>query len=389
MALTLGDLLAPAYIRGIFSRVAEPANQLSRFLGWNIGGKARMPLDAPVQAYTYDILDYDRRPAGMVLNGRPATTAPRKTVGFNTVVLAKSHERDSINLIDLIGTRPLGGPASVITRQGEAYVERMVKRMRQRQENLIELISASMFNGGKYYLTIQGDDLLPSLNSSGANFTVDMKLEPTFLNNYTGGFDNTTNAFQMGTGANMVTTAWSNPNATIVTDCTKVSQAFEQGYGRPLKTIFINSDVWTAVRNNLEVRQLAGSSSNPVASITDGQTNPDGTKSSWKVAQLIALPGVDWYIYDGGLIDTITGNFFRSLPANTASFMTEFDADCLELAEGVSDYKQYDHTPLEFATGFFSYSAERANPAVLDLFAGQKFAPAIRTPKVFAQSRVM
>lgn len=389
----LQDLLMPSFVRDVISRVRVPGRYLSRYFGFGIDGANTVPVaTAGQRQYTYDIFDNVRTIPNGRLPGAPSGTIAPNPVGNNTVTLARFAEKLPLDYNQLAAIRTLGKSAGDRDRMGASYIDRQVAYLRQRSENLWEFLTGALFRGGVYYFYQNGDDLVPTYESSSTFFGVDLKIPSSNKGNIGGGSFSA--CLQMGTGSNIIDTVWSNTSAEIVTDLNAIDSAFQDLVGAPLETVLCGSDVWTNVLANTQVRNMAGSASEPFAAYNlEDVAGPDGTPTGVRVGSIKALPWLKWVIWDGSLsIATSSATTFgdvKLLPRNHATFMVGDTTTWLKGIIGSEIVKDNDLAPPQERFGFYTWAMEKADPAAVWYHTLQNVGIELNMPKGIATARVL
>lgn len=387
----LPELLKPSYVRGVISRLRTPGNVMCRWLGMNIGGGN---IDqVPGRQYTYDIFDNVRTVANMRGPYVPAGTVARNPVGKVTVSLARANEKLPMDYATLSMIRQLGENAGTRDQMGVRYIEAQAKQLKRRQENLRECIVGSLFRGGQYGVVQVGDDLIPTYDTSNTLYNVDFQIPSS--NKLIGA--SFAAGLQMGSGSNIITASWATASTDIPAAVDNISVGFQRLVGQPLRHVCVPRSVWRNVLQNDRVRQLAGTANKPYAKYeltTDN--NDEGYPNGLFSAEIDAMPGILWHIYDGGIeIHTVAtaqaGNrpvYTQILPDNYATFMIETDGTWLKGIEGSEYNKDTDFTPGKEVQGFYAWVKERSDPTVFEMHTLQNFGMELNIPSGIAVARV-
>jgi hypothetical protein len=383
------SLLTPSVVTKIVSRLRPSANFLSRFFGFEIGGKNVFQVQG--NTYTYDIYDHVRDVARGRLPGAPSGSVSANPLGNVQVTLARSAEKLGLDYELVNHIRVLGENAGTHDIRGRVYIEKQAMTLRQRSENLREFVTAgALFNGGIYGFYINGDDLVPTLARSGTYISVDHRMNSNFI--LTGG--SFAAGLPMDTGSNIVTATWATAGTDIPQQLDAISGGFVGAVGQPLRYIFINSTLKNYVLQNDKVRQLAGTSNTPFATMeTMPFKNPDGTDAGVRTFTLKGLPYYTWIVYDGQLrvatTDATTFANTKMLADSYATFMIEPDNAWFQMVEGSEIVKDNDIAPAVERTGFYAWIMEKADPARFELHNLQRVGLELNIPKGIAWARVM
>jgi hypothetical protein len=389
MASDALSILTPSVVTKIVSRVRTPGNVLSRFFGFEIGGSNVQKV--PGRTYTYDLFDNVRSVARGRAPGVPAGSVAANPIGNVQLTLARSAEKLALDYELVNQIRSLGQDAGTRDRMGARYIERQSKVLRMRQDNLREFVTAgAIFNGGKYGFYLNGDDLLPTFDTSGTYISVDHQIPAG--NILRGG------AFaaglQMGTGANIIDASWATASTDIPLHLEKISDAFMAQVGQPLSIIFVDNQTKLYILQNDKVRQLAGTSNQPFADYTKLETkNPDGTDAGVYRFTIKGAPQYTFFSY-GGQLDLVTGaatnapTATKLLQDSYATFMIEPDSSWFQMVEGSEIVKDNDLAPPVEREGFYSWILEKADPARFELHTLQNLGLELNVPKGVALARV-
>lgn len=394
MAIML-DIMRPSVVTKVISRIRTPGAPLADFFGVNIGGPNVEQLPVPTRVYTYDIYDNVRKVSNARMPGAPAGSVKLNPVGNNTVALARNAEKIPLDYNTIAAIRTLGENAGVVDRRGKRYIEVQARELNRRQTNLREFMIGSLFRGGKYYLFVSGDDLVPSYTSASAYITVDLKMDANYqLIN--GSF---ITGLPMDTGSNIITGAWSDPTQNILTMLQAIDAGFQQGVGAPLAHVFCNYTVWNNVLQNNAVKTLAGSAAQPFAEWRKETLKaPDGTDLAVQVGRIKGMEWIAWHIANHGL-DVYSGTgaydnttYTKIFPDNYALFTIEpgtgDGGGWLKMIEGCEIIKRNDLAEPEEAIGLVGWMMEKADPARVELHTTQTIGLELNVPKSAAVARV-
>lgn len=391
MPTILPELLKPSYVRTVLSRIRTPGNVFSRFFGFNIGGGNITPVVG--RQYTYDIFDNVRTVAAMRAPGTPAGSVNANPVGNVTVTLARANEKLPLDYEKLLNIRQLGENAGTRDKMGIRYIDQQATQLKRKQENLREVIVGSLFRGGQYGVVNVGDDWIPTYDTSNTLYNVDFRIPST--NKLIGG--SFAAGLTMGSGGNIITASWATASTDIPAAIDGISVGFQRIVGQPLRHILCPRSVWRNVLQNDKVRQLAGTANKPYEKYEMlNDTNDEGFRLGVFSAEIDAIPGVLWHIYDGGLevhtVATATGGnaapYVQTLPDNYATFMIEYDGMWMRGIEGSEYVKDNVIAPAKEISGFYAWTKERDDPTTVELHTLQNFGIELNTPGGIAVARV-
>lgn len=389
MASDALSILTPSVVTKIVSRVRTPGNVLSRMFGFEIGG--RSVTKVPGRTYTYDLFDNVRSVARGRAPGVAAASVAANPIGNVQITLARSAEKLALDYELVNQIRSLGADAGTRDRMGAKYIERQAKILRMRQDNLREFITAgAIFNGGIYGFFLNGDDWVPTFDTSGTYISVDHRIPSS--NILRGG--SFAAGLQMGTGANIIDATWATASTDIPLHLEKISDAFMALVGQPLRYVFLDNITKLYVMQNDKVRQLAGTSNTPFSAYDKLETkNPDGTDAGVYQFTFKGMPQYTFMSY-GGALDLVTSSG-SATPTSTkllqdsyCSFMIEPDDSWFQMVEGSEIVKDNDMAPPVEREGHYSWLLEKADPARFELHNLQSVGLEINVPKGLALARV-
>lgn len=313
----LPKLLQPAIVNERISRLNVINTTLQDHFGMRAGGTNVR--QTPSRRGSYDVFDDTREVPTATTPGAHAVNIARQPVGNVAYSIPRSAEKISLPLEELNQLRALGGPVDSVDSLGERYIADQERVIKQRYTNLREFQLAAMLRGS-YTYTQTADYFAHAFTGGGVTI------------NYQQPAGNRSQLNMLGTG-DIIGTAWDNAAAPIVRDCLAINAAFNQLVGLGLTDVFVTSVVWGFIITNTEVRNLAGSSNEPVQSFTRDENKQEFT------AILKACPWITWHITDNGL--NLTGTFTKLVADAAAVFLTRmtdgFIAQYWECCEPVVD----------------------------------------------------
>ena len=389
MASDVLSILTPSVVTKIVSRVRTPGNVLSRFFGFEIGGSNVFKVNG--RTYTYDLFDNVRSVARGRSPGVPAAAVAANPIGNVQITLARSAEKLALDYELVNQIRTLGADAGTRDRMGAKYIERQAKILKMRQDNLREFVTAgALFNGGKYGFYLNGDDWVPTFDTSGTYISVDHQIPASNILRgaaFAAGL-------QMGTGANIIDASWATSSTDIPLHLEKISDAFMALVGQPLRYIFCDNQSKLYVMQNDKVRQLAGTANTPFSAYEKLETkNPDGTDAGVYRFTFKGMPQYEFISY-GGQLDLVTGSATAAaastklLQDSYCTFMIEPDSSWFQMVEGSEIVKDNDLAPPVEREGHYSWILEKADPARFELHNLQNVGLEINVPKGLALARV-
>jgi hypothetical protein len=360
----------------VISRIAVPGNTISRFLGFDEGGKnvEDSPDDA-VRSYSYDIFDNVRSIAKGRAPGTGPGTVTLNPVGSNTVTIARAYEKiPDLSYEMLSNIRQLGANAGVQDKRGMRYLESQGKFLQQRQVNFREFLSWGMLRGSVQF-SISGDEWIPVL--SGGNITLDWRIPAA----------NKSQLNMLG-GGDLVTASWATAGTDIPANLDSISAAFQQLVGAPLAWIATDSVVWNHVLNNTAVKAQAGTSNTAFETFEmSTEKANDGSPTGLRYATLKCRPWLKWFITDGGL--DVNGTFTKYFSGGEASLGIDLDLGYAKMQQGSEYVKESPWAPPVLQRGFHAWLREWDEPARVELHTINNIVPELTVPKALAFADVV
>lgn len=381
------DILTPSRVRDVISRIKTPGSVMARHFGFDIDGKNIMPAPEGARIYTYDIYDNVRTSARGAFPNSPANQVANNVIGNNSVGIARSAEKIVMDYYTVSNIREIGKDAGVLDIRGQKYITKQAETLRQRADNFREFFTGSLFRGGVAYFIRDGQQLVPTYDSSGAAFGIDLKIPATHKligASYADGL-------AMDGSNNCIDGVWSNTSTNIPAQLAKISRGFQYSVGCPLSDIYLDSLTWQNVLQNTYVRQLAGTSNQPYLNYTQEQDkSPDGSLTGLTTGQIPGMSWLRWHIYDG-VIETGTSNTStRVIPEGYATFTIDRNQGGWLLGvEGSEIVKDNNLAPPVMRRGLYSYMKEFSDPASFELHTLQNFTIELNVPKGIACARVL
>lgn len=372
--ISFDQLLRSPVITRAISRIKTPQMRLQQFFGMEMGGSNIQQI--PGDIYGWDIFDKTRDIA--TVRGKatgPATVSPQ-VIGNVLAQIPRTHEKIPMLEDRIFRTRELGkgwGQADIDVR-GQQYVTRQEDYLAQRAKNLREFMVSRMLRGTWQFL-LSGDDWIPV--DSGGTVTVDYQVPST----------NKTQ-LDMGTGSNIIGTTWLNTAAPIHKNLLGINAAMEQLHGRPLRHIWLNSQVMYYVFKNTEVINLGGTANTTFAEYKySGNTNPEGIQNVEYDVVLRGIPWVRWHVYDGG--NTVNGTYTKFLADNHAYFLPDPDPSWVEGVEGSEIVAENYIDQGTERYGLHAWVERKTQPASFELILKDQFLPTPYVPACIADGTVI
>ena len=388
MASDVLSLLTPSVVTGIVSRIKTPGNVISRYFGFDIGGANVQQIWG--NTYSYDLYDNVLDVARGRSPTAPAGTVAPNTIGRVNLTLARSSEKLPLTYSLVNQIRQLGENAGTKDRMGKTYIDRQARTLKQRSENFREFVTVgAVMRGGAYGFYLNGDDLVPTFDTSGTYRQIDHQIPAS--NKLQG--SSFAAGLQMETGSNIIDASWATSSTDIPLQLENISLAFMGQVGTPLKLIFLDPITKMYVLQNDKVRQLAGTSNTPFATYERmAMKNPDGSDTDLEMFTLKGCPNYTFIAYGGklrvaeGAATTLAK--VQVLPASYCTFMVAPDPTWFQMVEGSEIVKDNDLAPPVERTGFYSWMLEKADPARFEIHTLQNIGLEINVPKGLAHARV-
>jgi len=369
-------VLAPSVVTKVISRIAVPGNTVSRFLGFEEGG--RNVEDSPgdgVRSYTYDIMDNVRSIAKGRTPGTGPGTVTVNSLGSNTVTIARAYEKiPDLSYEMLSNIRQIGANAGVLDRRGMQYLERQGRYLQQRQTNFREFLSWGMLRGSVQF-SISGDEWTPVL--SGGTVSIDWRI-PTA---------NKSQLNMLG-GGDLITASWATAGTDIPAHLDSIGAAFQQLVGAPLSWIMTDSVVWNHVLNNTKVQGQSGTA-NSVFDLFEmtAEKSEDGNLTGLRRAVLKCRPWLTWYITDGGL--DVNGTFTKYFSGGEAAMGVDLGLGYAKMQQGSEWVKESPWGSPALQRGFHAWLREWDEPARVELHTINNIVPELTVPKALAFADVV
>lgn len=402
MVASVSELLAPQVVLDVISRIKEGRGPLGSWLGFqantfdpetlNVSGPNTMQGEGSLRNYTYRIFDHTRVPLSARAPGTGPGTVAQNPMGVNTVSIARFHEKMPLNYEFLGNLSPMIGPNSVVDQAGRDYIGRQTAFLAEKGNNMIEMLAAGMMRDSLYFY-MSGDNWRPSFTAPVApvaGFQVSFQIPA--------GNKNQLN--MLGAG-NLIGTPWDNNAAPIFGDIRSIIAAYRQLSRYPMTDIWINSLMWINIITNTQVRNVAGSSTQPFATFDKTQERGmDGTDMEGQYyAVLHGEPSIRWHFCDDVValntdIDPSyatapsTATLAKLIPDNMVLFTTKPSKNWCRLVLGGEYVIENPGMPARLRQGWHFWHEYSTQPAVIELIALLNAVPALFIPTVIAPAIV-
>lgn len=386
---SLQEILLPQVVIEVISRIREGQGRLQRLAGMNIGGKNVTSISG--RYATFRIFDHTREPALGRAPGSGPGTVSNQPIGQVPVQMARFHEKKILDYEQLGNLSLLSGPNSQVDAAGQDYIARQIADSAERMNNAMELMVAAMFTNGAFYMKFVGESWFPLLvaPASGNYITVNFNVPSSNLNQLN----------MLGAG-NIITSPWSNPATSILSQLFNIKAAFVQQHGRPLKDVLINSLTWYQLITNTEIRNIGGTMHEPFQTYAQvDEKDMDGEETNAYVAVLRADPTIRWHIIDdvlatGGGGDpsysTGTASLVKEVPDNVAVFLPPLESikRWAKIVHGSEPVVEKDgEMPVE-RKGLYCWNRPVCQPSGIELISILNAMPILEIPKSLAIAQV-
>lgn len=354
---SVNDLLAAKQIIGVVSTLRGPGTLLQDLWGMGIGGANNSPFSG--RNFFFDTFDITRKlPVGRRPGAATGTTEPQK-VGEVFGRFPRSAERIPLKDEDLMNRRRIGGPLNELDAGGEKYIMMQEAYLAQKFRNLREFQIAAMMRGN-YYYTISGDDLYQSFTAGDVNINFQIP-------------DGNKEQLDIIGVGDAISASWKLAGTDIPGDVHKINEYMIAKTGWPLEVIVCRSGVWLYMLNNTAVRNHAGSSNSPIASIQ---------KDEWGnfEARLAPFPWVRIIILEGGLELGSAATYTNFIEADHAFFLPQPSPAIAEYLEGSEIVTEERNDTKAERFGFYAWADPTKDPSGWELKAIHNGIPALYNP---------
>jgi hypothetical protein len=303
------------------------------------------------QQYIVDIVKINRTKSHAVGKRAASVATGPEVIKRMPVTLARSFDHVKLDGATLLNLRNPG--SQQLQRIASDQVGREVKKLGRRIDYRNEFYMASAIQGS---ITDTID---------GVSFTADFAFPAT--HKLTVGGD------EMLDGLTLMT-SWSDPDADINADITRIRQQVRQDSGFELETIIVGPEIMAAVINNNMVKSYFRGTQEGMAFVKNGFRGQ--------------LFGLNWVEYGASYKDD-SDVVTRFLPAGTACFIPGTDPLVAELIEGEDVIPSPNKMDIQSIIGRYSYASINDDPAGIKLFVGEVSFPVIYVPGAFAKAVVL
>jgi len=305
VGLSYEQMMKIPFIIGLIKRYHSPGNTLSQYYGLGVTATAvKQILGITGQ---YDIFDGTRSLTYMTAPGAPFVRLNRKPIASQPITVPRIAHSIGIEDGKIFGTRSLGmNQVSPVDTGGQQYFTNQVMYAKTRMNNLIEYMSARMFQGGFGMAPIStGSQLLgvTDLDAVG-NVVNNRSLIPAG------------HLVQIG---GIIDTSWDNYGADVNGQLMTLQTQAARVNGRRITNVWLNGNTAKHLFNNQMIQAIGGSvykifdTLTPSKEIAPGQKFPDtGTTVIFR-----ALPDYKFHIYNQGYVNPGTAEDFASQTSAT------------------------------------------------------------------------
>lgn len=354
---TIDKLLQPNVLSRLVSRQMVAEQWILGFLGMEVGGRNEVDLGHG-RLGMFDVFSNTRDVGEGRVPGSPAAVVrPEKvgTVEFRYPRMYESipllgEELHNLRRIGENGTRDVGG---------SRMISLQTRNIAQRAANWRATLAVGMLRDSLYMFR-DGDSLYPSFTSTSAQFRINFQMPA-------GNRDQ----LDMLGGGDIIDTSWDNPTADIPKHLNDIDAAFQELYGGRLENVLCQGAIWQYIIKNDNVASQAGIANTPFRRFERVVgTRADGSPVNVRVAELVMVPGVTFYITDEGVnIGTRASKTFTKYVADdTAIFLPNPDMGNFFMQLGSEPVVEYDGGPETVRAGQYLWSNKTYNPPTTNIY---------------------
>jgi hypothetical protein len=354
---TIDKLLQPNVLARLVSRQMVAEQWILGFFGFEAGGRNEVNLGHGREG-SYDVYNNTRDVGEGRVPGTAAAVIRPEPVGNVQFRYPRLYEQ-----VPLLGERLHNlrriGDAGARDTAGARMIELQTRNIAQRAANWRAAMTVGMLRDTLYFQR-DGDSLYPSFTSTSAQYQVNFQ-QPS---------GNASQLDMLGDG-DIIDTSWDNPSADIPSHVSKIDAAFQELYGGRLENVILQADVWQHVVNNDAVASQAGIANTPFRRFERVMgTRADGSPVNVRVAELVMIPGVTWYVTDEGvnLGTRASKTFTKYAPDNGALFLPNPNMGNFFMQLGSEPVVEVDGGPETVRFGSYQWSNKTYNPPSTNLF---------------------
>jgi hypothetical protein len=231
------------------------------------------------------------------------------------------------------------------------------------------------------YFHRDGDSLYPNFTSTSATYQVNFQMPA----------GNKDQLDMLGSG-NIIDVSWDNPSADVPKHFGEIDAAFQELYGGRLENVLVRNAVWQYIIKNDNVASQAGIANTPFRRFERAVgTRADGSPVNVRVAELVMIPGVTFYITDEGVTMGTRGSetFTHYVGTNEAIFMPSPDQGNFFMQLGSEPVVEYDGGPETVRAGQYVWSNKTYNPPQTNLYSLDNALACNDIPKSVANGTVV
>jgi hypothetical protein len=383
-SMTLEQILSAPFVLRLVNQIKTPVSLFQNFYNMKLGGSAHQQFSG--RNVSWDIFNATRRLAKGRAPGSGPATSGQQPMKVATAQAYRMHEKIMLHQDRIFRYRPLGGAVGTVDSGGQKYIASQVKNATQRFRNAREFMVSRMFRGG-FSVTVSGQDmLLGELSASGYTFNVESLIPSTNLNQ-----------LELGSGANIITEPWDDPNADIITQILNIRAAYERLHGWPAEHFWIDSVTAGDLMYNNNLSQVGGSAYRIWDSLSRREiTSEEGIPDNGFDIVFRAMPLVTFHVYDGVLAsDVDTPGYDETTAANTAKLVpsnnciiTPAPGDWCGMLDGSEMVAEnlWDQGTERF--GFHNWSTRVIDPAGWEMKFLDNTLPALFQPNVVSYATI-
>lgn len=356
---SLQQILRPGVLTKVISRQMAAEQWILQFFGFEPGGFNSEDYNHGREG-SYEIFNNTRKVGKLRAPGTAAATSARQGVGKVPFIYPRMHDSVSMLAEEIHNIARIGEEASRDI-AGRNFIQRQTRHIAQKAANFRAAMTAGMVRDS-LYVHESGDDWYFSFTQSGSLLRINFQMPS----------GNKDQLDMLGDG-DIIDTSWDNPVADIPRHLGDIDAAFQELYGGRLQNILCTSKVWQNVIKNDNVAGQGGIAQTPFRTfervVGDRE---DGSPLNVQVGELMARPGLLWYITDEGVSLGAEGSeaFTKYIGVNDCAFLpSPRTPDIFGIMEGSEPIAEFDGGPETVKRGFATWTVKRSNPTQTQIFA--------------------
>lgn len=307
---SLDQLTQVPHVMGIIAEYNAVGSTVSRY--YNVGMNTAPSQTILGRTGVYDIFNPTR---GMPVARAPMTgpsRVARRPIGQKMITTPRYYEAVEVEYERVYRNRPLGGRYGTVDVMGQSYIARQLKNELDKFANLHEFTAISMFRGGWAYLPV-GEDLYPvPLGTADAIYPHETLLD-----------DAHKEQIPLGpSDADIIDSSWDDPATLIIQQFMALDKVHAARHGAPLRHVWGNGTTIAPLFNNIQLRNVGGTSFRIFDSLTNRELDPNQKYPDTGVDIVFrGLPQIRFHIYNQVYIPGLVAN---SIAAETSMANVEY-----------------------------------------------------------------